>query len=32
MSVEGLDDCEMPAKSVIKAKVNNCYPWRGPED
>ena len=31
-SVEGLDDCEMPTKSVIKATANNRYPWPGPKD
>ena len=32
MSVKGLDDCEMPTRSVIKATVNNSYPWPGPKD
>ena len=32
MSVKALDDCEMPTKSVIKATVNNPYPWPGPKD
>ena len=32
MSVKSLDDCEMPTRSVIKATINNSYPWPGPKD
>ena len=30
--LNGLNDCEMPTRSVINVTVNNPYPCPGPKD